>query len=204
MARAEIKLSFLYSYEEEFIQSLLSTGKKMLASQFNLKNRYIDDVFQSITQLLIIIWVRCIPLSSESKPRKRATTLYPKWTCSCRSGGTASCTFPLTTNVTISTSISQTFRSWVAIFHLRQLMVFYLTAHTVCQGLLLLWMRHDFHLSSSDRDILGNVWNRPSVSCMVDIGIALNIMKSPSPKCYVTFWTIYSDTFNWSDITPIC
>ena len=33
-------------------------------------------------------------------------------------------TLPLTTNVTISTSISQTFRSWVAIFPLRQPMVF--------------------------------------------------------------------------------
>ena len=33
-----------------------------------------------------------------------------------------------------------------------------------------------------------------------------NIMKSPSPKCYMTFWdvTIYNDTLNWSDITPIC
>ena len=35
---------FLYSYEADFIQSLLSTGKKHLASQFNLTYRYIDDV----------------------------------------------------------------------------------------------------------------------------------------------------------------
>ena len=35
---------FLYSYEAEFIQSLLSAGKKRLASQFNLTYRYIDDV----------------------------------------------------------------------------------------------------------------------------------------------------------------
>ena len=35
---------FLYSYEAEFIQSLLSTGKKRLASQFNFTYRYIDDV----------------------------------------------------------------------------------------------------------------------------------------------------------------
>ena len=50
-----------------------------------------------------------------------------------------------------------------------------------------------------------NVWNRPSRSFMVDIGISSNIMKSPSPKCYMTFWdmVIYSDTLNWSDITPI-
>ena len=35
---------FLYSYEAEFIQSLLSTGKIKLASQFNFTYRYIDDV----------------------------------------------------------------------------------------------------------------------------------------------------------------
>ena len=35
---------FLYSYEAEFIQSLLSAGKKHLASQFNFTYRYIDDV----------------------------------------------------------------------------------------------------------------------------------------------------------------
>ena len=30
--------------------------------------------------------------------------------------------------------------------------------------------------------------------------------ESPSPKCYMIFWdtTIYIDTLNWSDITPIC
>ena len=35
---------FLYSYEAEFIQSLLSTGRKRLASQFNFTYRYIDDI----------------------------------------------------------------------------------------------------------------------------------------------------------------
>ena len=34
----------LYSYEADFIQSLLSTEKKHLASRFNLTYRYIDDV----------------------------------------------------------------------------------------------------------------------------------------------------------------
>ena len=40
---------------------------------------------------------------------------------------------------------------------------------------------------------------------MVDMEISSNTMKSPSPKCYMTFWdmTIYNDTLNWSDITPI-
>ena len=35
---------FLYSYEADFIQSVRSTGKKHLASRFNLTYRYIDDV----------------------------------------------------------------------------------------------------------------------------------------------------------------
>ena len=35
---------FLYWYEADFILSLLSTGKKKLASQFNVTYRYIDDV----------------------------------------------------------------------------------------------------------------------------------------------------------------
>ena len=41
---------------------------------------------------------------------------------------------------------------------------------------------------------------------MVDMGISSNIMKSPSPKCYMAFldMTIYNDTLNLSDITAIC
>ena len=34
---------FLYSYEAEFVQSLLQAGKKHLAQQFNFTYRYIDD-----------------------------------------------------------------------------------------------------------------------------------------------------------------
>ena len=112
--------------------------KEKIASQFNFTYRYIDDVLW--TQTLWIIWVKCIPMSLRSKTRLRATHLLPTWIYSCRSRVTVSCTLPFTTNVTILTSISQIFPSWVAIFHLRQPMVFYLTAHTVYQGLLLLWM----------------------------------------------------------------
>ena len=129
---------FLYSYEADFIQPLLSTGKK-LSSQFNFTYRYTSMTYcQSITQILRIIWVRCIPLNLKSKTWQRATPLLPTWIYYCRSEGTVSCARPFTTNMTISTSISLTFRSWAAIFHLRQPMVFYLTAHTVCQSLLLL------------------------------------------------------------------
>ena len=36
-------LVYLYSYEAEFIQTNLSTGKKQLAFRFNLTYRYVDD-----------------------------------------------------------------------------------------------------------------------------------------------------------------
>ena len=35
---------FLYSYEAEFIQAFLSTGKKQLAFRFNHTYGYIDDI----------------------------------------------------------------------------------------------------------------------------------------------------------------
>ena len=72
-----------------------------------------------ITQTLRIISVRCIPLSLRSKTRRRATLLLPTWICSCQSVGTVNFILPFTTNVTISISILQTFRSWVATSHLR-------------------------------------------------------------------------------------
>ena len=128
------------------IQSVIHTvfarnWKDKIASQFNFTYRYIDDVLLiNITQILKIIWVRCIPLNMRSKTRRRATPLLPTWIYSCQSRVTVSCAIPFTTNKTISTSISQTFRSWVAIFIFSSLCCFYLTAHTVCQGLLLLLM----------------------------------------------------------------
>ena len=79
---------------------------------------------QSINQTLRIIWVKCTPLNLRLKTRRRATPLLPTWIYSCRLGVTVSCALPFTTNVTISTAISQTIRSLVAIFHLRQPMVF--------------------------------------------------------------------------------
>ena len=51
--------------------------------------------YQSITLILRIIWVRCIPLNLRSKTRQRATPLLPTWIYSCRSEGTVSCALHL-------------------------------------------------------------------------------------------------------------
>ena len=155
---------FLYSYEAEFIQSLLSAGKKRLASQFNFT--YTSTTFcPLITQTLRIISVRCIPLSLRSKTRRRATLLLPTWICSCQSAGTVNFALPLTTNVTISISILQTFRSWVATSHLRPPMAFLSHNSSDTPGLaplmnVLFWGRCDFPISFSGRDMSRNVWNR--------------------------------------------
>ena len=87
---------FLYLYEAEFIQSLLSAGKKRLASQFNFTYGYIDDFCPLITQTLRIISVRCIPLSLRSKTRRGATILLHTWICSCQSVGTVNLVLPFT------------------------------------------------------------------------------------------------------------
>ena len=60
---------FLYFYEAKFIQSLLSIGRKQLASKLNFTYRNIDDVLL-LKYTLRIISVRCIPLSLRSKTRR--------------------------------------------------------------------------------------------------------------------------------------
>ena len=102
---------FLYSYEAE-IHTVFAFNKKKNSISVQLQHTDTSMTYcQSITQILRIIWVRCIPLNLRSKTRRRATPLLPTWIYSCRSRVTVSCELPFTTNVTISTSISQTLRS---------------------------------------------------------------------------------------------
>ena len=94
----------------------------------------------------------------------------------CRSGGTVSCALPFTTDVTISTSITQTFLSWVDIFHILQPIACLSHSSYGMPGLapfmdVLFWERRDFHVSFSSRDMSGDVWNLPWGSSMVDMGI---------------------------------
>ena len=97
---------FLYSHEAEFIQSLLSAGKKRLASQFNVTYRYIDDVLSINNSDFENYLGQMYSLSLRSKTRRRATLLLPTWICFCQSVGTVNFALPFTTSVTtISISI---------------------------------------------------------------------------------------------------
>ena len=102
---------FLYSYEAEFIQSLLSTGKKKLSSQLNFTYRYIDDVLSNNNPDFENYLGQMYPAELEIKDTTESNTSASYLDYSCRSRVTVSCALPFTTNVTISTSISQTFRS---------------------------------------------------------------------------------------------
>ena len=102
---------FLYSYEAEFIQSLLSTGRKRLASQFNLTYRYIDDVLSINNPDFENYLGQMYPPELEIKDTTESNTSASYWIYSCQSVGTVNFTLPFTTSVTILISILQTFRS---------------------------------------------------------------------------------------------
>ena len=147
------------------------------------------------------------------KTQQRATHLLSPLIFCYLSGGAASFTLAITTNVAISTTISQSFPSSIAMFHLRPPMAF--LSHSSCDvpGLDYLMNvsfseRRDFHLSFSGRmcketfetvayEVIRSIW-----------GSYKTLWSPPSPKCYTiaTFWsmTICSDTLHWFDITLTC
>ena len=112
---------FLYSYEAEFIQSLLSIGRKKLASRFNYTYRYIDDVLSILYNPEFKNYLgKMYPVELEIKDTTESNTSASyTWMYFCRSRGTVNFILPFITNVTISIATSQIFRSWVAIFQPR-------------------------------------------------------------------------------------
>ena len=110
---------------------------------------------------------------------------------------------PFMTNETISIYILQIFRSWVAIFQLRPPMAcFYLTAYTICRGLLLVWM---FYSEGGDkRQTEIHEWTLEIVIegiFIVDTGILRIIWSSPrrNVKWDSVKWSSTMTTLHWSD-----
>ena len=115
---------FLYSYEAEFKQSLLSTGKKQLASRFNLTYRYIDDVLSINKPEFENNLGQMYPAEPKIKDTIESTTctFYLDLLLSIGRNGQLQTSIYYKEMFTISTS--QTFRSWAVIFHLRRPMAF--------------------------------------------------------------------------------
>ena len=82
---------------------------------------------------------------------------------------------------------------WCFISHL----IWYARAYSSYECFIL--RQRGFHLSSSHRDTSWNVFNRPSGSFMVDMGISSNFMKSPSPTLQNFTW--HSGTWPYT-MTP--
>ena len=139
--------------------------------------------------------VRCIQLSLRSRTRRRATLLLSTWIYCC--GWTVSFALPFTTNVTISTFISQIFNSWVAIFHLGRIWHFishfirYARACSSYECFVLMAKRFPYKLFRA-RICQGKF----------EI-VSYEVLWS---SCYMTFLciTIFSYTLHWSDIAITC
>ena len=173
---------FLYSYEAGFIQSLLSTGKKHLASRFNLTYRHIDDILSINNPEFENYLCQMYPAELEIKDNTESTTSASYLDLLLSIGRDVNFTLPSTTSEMSSISTSQTFRSWVAIFHHRRPMAclslnLYDTPGLAPRMNVLFWGPGDFLENYSNRDTLWNAWNRHSGSFMVDTGILLSNME---------------------------
>ena len=101
----------IYSYKAEFIQSLLSTGKKELASRFNLTYRYIDDVLQINNPEFENYLGHVYPAKLEIKDSTKSTTSASYLDLLLSIGRDGQLTLSFLTNEMISISPSQMFRS---------------------------------------------------------------------------------------------
>ena len=145
-----------------------------------------------ITLYLRIISVRCVPLNLRSKTRRWSILLLLlTWIFSFQSIEMVNFELPFTTSETISSSILQTFCSWVATSHLRPPMTFHCTTHLIHQGLLLLWMFYSEGNATSNKLLRQEyVKERMKLSLKklyVRSGILSNHMSFPFPDCYATF-----------------
>ena len=109
----------LYSYEANFVQSLLSTGKKHLASRFNLTYRYIDEQprIRTLSGPDVSCWTW-----DRGHHREHDFCFLPRFT-TVDSEGWSTSHFDLRQTRWFQFHITN-FRSWVVIFHLRKPMSF--------------------------------------------------------------------------------
>ena len=117
---------FLYSYEADFIQSLLWNGKKKLASHFNFTYRYIDDVLSIKNPDFENYLGQIYPAELEIRNTTESNT----------SASYLDLLLSIGRDGQLRTSLYDKRDD----IHLRQPKAFFLTAHTVCQVLLFLWM----------------------------------------------------------------
>ena len=179
---------FLYSYEAEFIQSLLTTGRKQLASRFNFTYRYIDDVLSINNPEFENYPGQMYPVELEIKDTTESNTsasyldlllsigrdgqLHTSICDKCDDFNFHITNFPfLSSKFQPRPPVASLFCSLYGMSGLAPRMD------------VLSWGRRDLQISFSNRDTSRNAWNRHWGSFMVDTGILSNNMKFPSHKC---------------------
>ena len=114
---------FLYSYQNEFLYSMIKSGHRRLARSFNLCYRYIDDliVFNNKTFLDYLKEIYPSQLTVEKANKSDHLADYLDLTFIIDSGGKLSTR--LYDNAMILTSTLSIFHSFPATYHLALLMV---------------------------------------------------------------------------------
>ena len=178
----------MYSYGADFIQSLLSTGKKHLLSRFNLTYRYIDDVLSINNPEFENYLGQMYPAELEINDTTESTTSasYLDLLLSIERDGQLHTSiydkrddfnFHITNFPFLGSNIPSSPAYGVFISQL----IRYARADPRMN--VLFWGPGDFPVSFSNRDTSRNAWNRHSGSFMVDTGILFSNMKYPSHEC---------------------
>ena len=200
---------FLYSYEAEFIQSLLSTGRKQLASRFNFTYRYIDDVlsinnpeFENYLGQMYLVELEIKDttesntsasyldlLLSIGRDGQLHTSIYDK---------RDDFNFHITNFPFLSSNIPTSPAYGVFISQL------YGMPGLAPRMDVLSWGRRDFQLLFWNRDTSRNAWNRLWGSFMVDTGISSTIWSFPltNDKWHSVNRPYTMTTPYWSDFVP--
>ena len=132
---------FLYSYVEEFVQSLLQADKKHLAQQFNFTYKYIDGVLSlkntKFAEYLEFIYPRELDIKETAETAASSSYLVVISTLTMES-----LLLGFTTNGVTSIFPLLTFHSWAVISLLHQHRPLRFTINPLCQNLFKLSALH--------------------------------------------------------------
>ena len=179
---------FLCSYEADFIQTLLSTGKIQLASRFSFTYRYIDDALSINNPEFEYYLGQMYPAELEIKDTTESTTFasyLDLLLLIVRDGQLQTSIYDKRDDFNFHITNFPLLSIFVVICNLRRPMAFLSlnlndTPNLAPRLNVLFWGPGDFPVSYWNRDTSWNAWNSLSGSFMVDIGFFYNNMKSPS------------------------
>ena len=116
--------TFLYSYEAEFIKSLLSLDRKRLTSQFNFTYRPTDEVLSINSPDYENYFGQMYPPELEINDTTESNTSVSYLILLLSIARQVNFALSFSKSVTISISILQTVRSWIATSNFCPLMAF--------------------------------------------------------------------------------